>query len=82
MKRTILAAVLLIVGAVIGSLWTRPVQAGQPCTVPKDWGGFRTMAPGYNGVFIFAFEAADGTIRTVPAGCKTPAQPIDTITRN
>jgi hypothetical protein len=75
MKRTILAAVLLIVGAVLGSLWTRPVQAGQPCTVPKSWGSVKAFAVGQYGALTIqhlVFEAEDGTIRITSPECGNP----------
>jgi len=57
------------------------VRAAKPCVVPKDWGSLRAMALDKYGSPIFAFEASDGTVRTVPAGCKSPAGAIDTIER-
>jgi hypothetical protein len=81
MRRLIVAVALVLVGAVLGSLWTEPVRAGKPCTIPKEWGALKAVAAFPNGMSIFAFEAADGTVRTTPANCKTPAQAVDTISR-
>lgn len=78
-KMMLLAAALL--GIVM--LSARPVaQAGSPCTVPASWGRLASTSTGSFSNTIFAFEAADGTVRTVPGNCKSPAAPIDMIHRS
>lgn len=80
MRRALVVALVFVLGVIAASVAPRRVEAGKPCTIPKEWGQLRAIAPGAMGT-VFAFEAEDGTIRTVPAGCKSPAAAIDTLFR-
>lgn len=78
MRKMLLAAVLL--GAVL-MLGDGQARAGSPCAVPLSWGVLRSMSPGSYNMPMLAFEAEDGTIRIIPAECKTPAAAVYTIFR-
>ena len=79
--RKMLLVVVVLVGAAL--LLAQPqARAGNPCTVPKSWGRMAGISGGSYGMQIFAFEAEDGTVRTVPGSCKSPASAIDTIHRS
>lgn len=75
-------AALLIGFVVLLAAMLTPARAGSPCTVPRSWGEVRAAYAGSYGQTIFVFEGADGTVRTVPANCKTPAGPVDTVLRS
>lgn len=76
---------LWVIAGVIGS-WMLlsgggEVRAGNPCAVPASWGRLVavTEVPPWT---MLAFEASDGTIRTIPTGCKMPPRPVDVILRS
>ena len=80
MRKALLICAALIAAAL---LYAQPeARAGNPCTVPASWGRLASITTGSFSMTIFAFEAADGTVRTVPGNCKSPASPIDTIHRS
>jgi len=78
MRKGLLLAAAVLLALAFG--W-EGVRAAKPCVVPKDWGSLKATAVPHMGAIVFAFEAADGTIRTVHASCKTPAEPLETIER-
>lgn len=81
MRRLIVVALAVV--ALLALEARRPaVYAGSPCIVPRSWGSVRALALGSYGNPLLTFEAADGTVRIIPAECKMPPSPVYSVQRS